>query len=399
MRASFLAVLFLASAGLGHAAASPAVATATPEELAAAALGPVRTWELTGNLRSGFGFKDNILLSSAFTDESALARAEGEIFWWLFPTDRFEALAFANASLTRFFESDVNPREWESFAHGEARWFATPSFQVTAAAEGFHFDQVFDLSEKSAAQRMAAPIAVTGAVGSVAVRWTFLPHTWLELKPSVQRERYREDSVLIFGAGIALAEDPAPNDNTQQSGRATLGRTWREGRIELSLAAQYLRRNYDFRARYELGGRPVFGADLDFEQREGEFTASIVWDQARRWSTKTVLLSGDNRDNGSGYFDYRRRSLRQEVAWKRDPWKVRLTGRAGRYVYDRQTVGVGIDPPARFKEDFLGQVRIERQLTKRLTVYTDYLWERSRSNLDIASYRVNTALLGVDWLF
>src|SRR6185436_18324122 len=97
------------------------------------------------------------------------------------------------------------------------------------------------------------------------------------------------------------------------------------------------------------------------------------------------------RDNGSGFFDYRYRNVRQEITWQHTPWKIRLTGRAGRYNYAVQTQGIGINPPNRLKEEFLAKGRLERQCAKHLTVFGDLAWERSRSNDPLASYRVKIA--------
>lgn len=341
-----------------------------------------RAWELTGNFRTAVGFKENVLLSAIHADDSAFTRNEAEVFWWLLPTERFEALAFANVAHTRFHDSADNPRELQAFAHGEARWFATPTLQATAVAEGYQLDQVFDLSANSA-ERVTEQLSVKGGLISTFARWDFLPRTWLELKPTIQRDRYRDGS----------------DDNNQQVGRVTLGRSWRDGRIELTLAGQLLRRDYLYRPRFTAGGRPLFGTDLRFEQREGELNLTVIWDRARHWSTITVATRGDNRDNGEGYFDYRRHSLRQELVWKSKPWRVRLVGRATRYDYVTQEAGIGINPPKRIKEEYLAQARIERRLTERAMLFVDYLWERSRSNFPMTSYKVKTALAGVDWAF
>ncbi|HEY1111300.1 MAG TPA: hypothetical protein VGE76_21780 [Opitutaceae bacterium] len=362
-------------------ASGPVVATAAD---AASSAAPVvdRAWELTGNFRTAVGFKENVLLSAIHADDSAFTRNEAEIFWWLLPTERFEALAFANVAHTRFHDSTENPRELQAFAHGEARWYATPTVQATAIVEGYQLDQVFDLSASSA-ERVTEQLSVTGGLVSTVFRWDFLPRTWLELKPTAQRDRYRDGS----------------DDNNQQSGRATLGRSWRDGRIELTLAGQLLQRNYLYRPRFTAGGRPLFGTDLDFEQREGELNLTVIWDKARHWSTVTAAIAGDNRDNGERYFDYRRRSLRQELVWKNKPWRVRLVGRATRYDYDTQEADIGINPPKRLKEEYLAQLRIERRLTERALLFADYLWERSRANVPLTSYTVKTALAGLDWSF
>lgn len=378
--------LGLAAALLGGVAVSRAQPGARPgalpAEAAAALAAPSPAWEFTGNLRASAGHKDNVLLSAVRADASAFARAEIEVFGWRPPTEHCEVLAFANAAFTRFPGSAENPREWQAFAHAEARWFAAPPVVVTGAVEGYHLDQVFDLSA-SHAERLTARLAVTGALVSTAARWQIRPALWLELKPTLQRDRYRDGS----------------DDHTQRIGRAAIGHSSREGRLELSLAAQELRRNYARRSRYTVGGRPITGADLDFVQRDAEFAAVVAWDAARRWTTTSAIAAGTNSDNGSGYFDYRRRAARQELRWAAAPWRVQLTARALRYDYEVQTQGIGLNPPHRLKEEFLGHVRVERTWGPRATVFVDYLWERSRSNDALISYRVRTVAAGVDRAF
>jgi hypothetical protein len=304
------------------------------------------------------------------------------VFWWRLPTERFEALAFANATFTRFTNSHENPREWQAFVHAEARWFARPNLQLTGSAEGYHIDQVFDLSATSA-ERLTARLAVTGVVGSANLHWDLRPDTWLELKPAAQRDRYRDHS----------------DDHHQAIGRVTVGHKFLRGRLELALAGQALRRNYDRRPQYTAAGRPLPGADLRFRQREGEARVTIGWDEAQRWSTTTAVITANNRDNGSGFFNYHQRAVRQELTWTRRPWKVRVVGRAGRYDYDVQTEGIGLAPPPRLKEEFLGQARLERDWTKTARLYLDFAWERSRSNDPLACYRAKTSSAGVDWAF
>ncbi|MCX6953472.1 MAG: hypothetical protein NTV51_15085 [Verrucomicrobia bacterium] len=343
---------------------------------------PLRAWEVTGNFRTMFGHRENVLLSAVRPEDSAFAQAEGEVFLWRLPSERFEALAFANATFTRFLDSAENPHEWQAFAHAEARWFFPHNLQATATAEGYHLDQVFDLSVTDA-ERVTARLGVDGALASAAWRWEAPSGTWLELKPSAQRDRY----------------DDRSDDHTQRFALATVGRKLFAGRLEVSVSAKTLRRDYDRRPRYTVAGRALPGTELVFRQREGEARAAVTWDRARRWTSATSASLGTNRDNGSGYFDYRLRALRQEIAWTRAPWKVRLVGRAARYDYDVQTEGIGIAPPPRVKEEFRARTRVERQWTQRATLYAEYTWERSRSNDPLANYRVKTAGAGVDWSF
>src|SRR5688572_2932815 len=59
---------------------------------------PLRRWELTGNMRTAVGYKENILLSALHIEDSAFVQAEAEVFWWRLPTERFEALAFVSGT-------------------------------------------------------------------------------------------------------------------------------------------------------------------------------------------------------------------------------------------------------------------------------------------------------------
>jgi hypothetical protein len=354
----------------------------TPEELAAIGGPDARGWEITGSLRGAFGYKENLLLSAVRTEDSPFVQGEAEVFWWRLPTERFEALAFANASLTRFTDSDENPREWQAFAHAEGRWFAHPKFQATGAIEGYHLDQVFDLSA-SAAERLTARLGVTGALLSTTLRFAFRPDTWLEVKPTGQRDRYHDGS----------------DDNTQRFARATLGRTFRDGRFEFAVAGQALARDYESRPQFSIAGRPLAGTSLTFAQREYEARFTAAWDEARRWHTTTSATHATNDDNGSGYFNYHFNAVRQELSWTRAPWSARLSGRLGNYDYDVQTQGIGIEPPPRWKEETAGTARLERELKRNAVTYVEFAWERSRSNDPLANYRVRTTSAGVDWRF
>jgi len=123
----------------------------------------------------------------------------------------------------------------------------------------------------------------------------------------------------------------------------------------------------------------------------------VTWDAAARWKTTTQAGTLRYRDNGSGYFNYHQRKLEQTLEWTTDQWLVRLEGSARRLEFGVQTVGLGIYPPARIKEEFIAQLRVERKISSRWTAFAEYDWERSRCNDLIAAYRVNQGLLGAKW--
>ena len=62
-----------------------------------------------------------------------------------------------------------------------------------------------------------------------------------------------------------------------------------------------------------------------------------------------------------------------------------------------QTVGFGLAPPPRVRDEFTAELRAERQVTKRWAIFVRFEWERSRSNDPLSCYVVNEGLLGVRW--
>lgn len=346
--------------------------------LAASAATPT-LWDVTGNLRVAAGHKQNVLLSAVQPQDSALALVDGELFFSHQPAATLEFVGFGSTTFTRFVDSAENPHELQAFAHGEARWTPLDRLQSTTALEAYHLKQVFDLSINNI-ERRTALLAVDGGLASTALRLDLPRRTWFEVKPALQRERFRDHS----------------DDHSQHFAVVTLGHTLFADRLELSVSGKALRRTYDTRPQYTVAGRPRPGTDLAFAQREAEARARVRGGEARRWSVATSVLLGTNRDNGSGFFDYQHRAVRQEFTWHSAPWSLRLVGRAGRYDYDVQTHGIGINPPFRLKEEFLVEARLVRDLSSRVSAYATFTWERSRSNDPLASYRAKTAVAGLD---
>lgn len=363
-------VLFWSFAGFACARTEPAE------------IPPPRSWELTAQLKTAAGHKDNLLLSSVRREASAFAQAEAEVFWWRLPDGRFEAIAFANSTRTRFLGSASHPDESQSFAHAEARWFPGPSLDASASLEGYHLDQVFDLSA-SDAERVTARLNVLGATAIASLRWRVKPRTWVELRPGLQRDRYRDRS----------------DDNWQRTARLSSGCSLFGDRAEATLSLQAQRRDYDTRQRYTVAGRPLAGTGLAFLQRECELGFSFRFGSAKNWKSSTTATLSDNDDNGSGYFDYARGALRHELSWSGRLWKMRAVARAGRYEYRVQTVGIGINPPHRRKDELLWQLRCERTLTSRVVLFAEGDWERSRSNDPLADYGCRTLASGLGWSF
>jgi hypothetical protein len=219
-----------------------------------------------------------------------------------------------------------------------------------------------------------------GGSVSPTLRWAFHPAWWLEASATGDRRTYDDHS----------------DDNRIGTGQVRL--SWKPlGWLETRLTTSRRWRNYDTRVQYNDAGFPEAGSKkLKIAEREAELRFDLTWDKAESWKTTTRAGLQDYRDNGSGYFNYRMKSVSQELSWETNRWLADLEASASRIDFDLQKVGLG-DPPPLLKDGYTGTIRLERVLSPRWTVFAVYTWERRRSNDEIASYVVNEGLLGLRW--
>ena len=359
----------------------PAAVTAAelPADIAAL-LAEQSAWSASTNLQTGFGYKDNILLSHAGEEGSSYALGGVEALLWRRPRGRVDYFAFINAEETRYFSSQATiNHEAQAFAQAEWRYRIGEVFKFALDGQGYYLDQIFDVSDTEV-KRDVAELKVTGATFGPTVRWAFWPGWWVETRATGKREVYHD--------GL--------NNSAVGEGAVWLG--WRPcPRFEVSVGGTGRQRDFDRRTQYDSGGRALDGTLLKIAEREGELRCDVTWDAAARWKTTTQAGTLHYRDNGPGYFNYHQRKLEQTLEWTTDKWLVRLEGSARRLEFEVQTVGVGIYPPARIKEEFIAQLRVERKISSRWTVFAEYDWERRRCNDLIAAYRVRQELLGAKW--
>jgi hypothetical protein len=377
-----LAVSFVSTLGVAHFAASVRAAATGASDAAAGLAEHVKTlpnWSTSAALKTAYGYKDNLLLSSFAKEQSAFARGSLEVFLLNVPRGKFDFSFFAQAEGTHYFSETTANEDAKVWVRTEPGFRLGDTLKFGVPVTGYYYDQVFDVSDTEA-ERLVAELKVSGLIIAPTVRWDFHPAWWLEAQAIGQRKRY---------------EDRA-NDGRVGEGNVRLG--WVLGRkFEVVLAGGQRWRNFDRRVQYSPAGRELPDTNLKISEREGEARFEVTWDEAARWQSITRVSLLHYRDNGSGYFNHREEKIGQDVEWRSEPWLVRMGGSASRIDFAVQKVGLGINPPGRLKDEFAADLHVERELTKRWTVYGGYTWERSRSNETIASYTVNEGLLGVRW--
>lgn len=348
----------------------------SPELLAL--LNGTKKWMTSVGATAAFGYKDNILLGETAPEGSTFVRYGAEVFASHLPRGATDYSGILSAEQTRYLTTTA-VRD-EANVLGIATWRYVPDgpWKFTFDARGGYFDVAYDVSD-TAVQRTVAPQKwLSGTVGPT-LRWTPMRWGWIEVQALGTRAVYRDHS----------------NDGKDGMGGARIG--WTPGEhVELSIGATQMLRRYDRRTAFSLGGQPL-ATLLEIEEREAEARLDVTWDRKGRWKTVTRFGGLEFADRQTGYYNFRRRSARQRLDWKGDSWRVIVNGTARRADYENQTVGIGVNPPPRVKDDFEIEVAVERKLSARWTLLASYRWERSRTNEPLSSYRMNEGLLGARW--
>ena len=336
-------------------------------------------WNVSSAVAASYGFKDNLLLSFTAPEKSPFVRGSAEFMLWRIPQDQFDFSFFGEVAATNYTAGKTVQDDAKVWLRTEPGYRVGETLALSLPITGFYYDQVFDVSDTEV-ERLVAELKVTGVMVGPQVRWDFHPSWWIEAQGVAQRKRYDDHT---YDADIG-------------EGVVRLG--WaRWGWLETYVSGAQRWRDFDTRSQFSAAGRELLGTSLKISEREGEFGFEITWDESARWKTETRASLLEFRDNGSGYFNYREQRVAQELKWTAKHWEVRLAGSASRLDFDVQTVGIGINPPAQVRDEFAGELQVDRKLSDRWTIFGGYTWERSRSNDPIASYRVNEGLLGMRW--
>lgn len=337
-------------------------------------------WSQGLEIRSSVGYRDNVLQTSL--RESGSLFWQNAIDWMAFPilTNRSEFLVLASFEDTRYFE--VPEVDKEQFFLGLVQWKSGKgaTWQCGLDAQYVYVNQMIDasLSENDVGMVHARGHEVALAP---CLRWNARQDCWFEVEFEMSRQVFR-----------------APLDDYWEYGpKLELGLSYAR-QSELSVSCSYLARPYLDRVAADRRGLPLAGTTLETQIHRVETTWRHHWDEARHWRTTTRLRGDWQSDNATGYHDYRRVTISEQLRWRCRPWEVQLQGRILAQEYGVQTVSV-LDSSLRNRFIAVGEVHIEHLLGKKWKIYVDYAHESSLSNEFLDEYRINTvnAGLGVEF--
>ncbi len=352
----------------------------TPDEIQALAAELFPFWTHEETVTAVAGWRDNPLLSSYAAPGRAFAGAKLEAFLWhMAMGGHWEGGAMLDGEVIRFLRTlpgAGGEQHW--FLHGDVRWIPVKSLRVSLSPEIYYFNQVLDLSDTAAA-RYVLPVKVLGARAKLLVRRSLGDRFAVEVGGTAGLARYRD----------------IPENYTEPGGLVrviwTPGPAW-----TVEATAEVKRRSYSEREETTAAGRSLVGTRLHFVERSAELKATRKWTtRAGTWEASAKVRGYTNRDEHAGFYDFDLLGGSASLEWSKGVWTVDLDFDGSHSRYLVQTVGAGLAPPARHRNDLDGTLRVARTLGKVWSAYAELERETSLTNLENASYRDLVATAGL----
>jgi len=322
-----------------------------------------------------------VLFSNQHRVESPFLAAGLDVLLWRLPENGWEYLILGTGEYLRYLPSqEVVDKEATALGQAQVKKSFGSGWKAAATAEYLYFDQVFD---NSIFDREFSFLQVQG-------------HT-LTLRPSLRREFKSGAFIEIESFLTRQIFKEVVDDEWQAGPKLTLGRSYGNA-SEIAFGYLLTDRWFDTRQPRDADGALVSGKSLEFYQHELFAVWRHSWDKERRWRTVTRLSFQRSNDNDSGYYDYYRPRLSQQLRYVGKTWQVRADAKLTYYQYDSQPVS--FDDPSRRRKTFIqATLRAEKNLFKSVKVFAEYEHERSISNLNFEAYRANIVSAGLDWEF
>jgi hypothetical protein len=353
-------------------------------------------WDKDITLRGGAGYKDNVLLSPSSPHGSAFYTSGLDLLVFRLPLD---GLAF-NLAMTG---DDVRYARAVDGVEGEDSFLATAQIQKPFQEQwrsGLELKYLY-------LDQVAQELIQTGGVRTVVAKG----HT-LGVRPFIRRDLATNWWVqLEFPVSREWWQSPL-DDEWKFGAQAIAGRSYGfNSQAALTYGGLYISHD-DWLAR-EADGMEIPGTTLALWQQNAELKWEHHWDAAQLWRSTTKLGFQYTQDNGSGFFDYYRYSLSEEVRFGTKNWEIK--GSAAVSYYDFPVQPSEIPPPL---VDFPTQpvqpttpgsklqlttlnlaVRVERRVYNSFRLFGAYAYERVLSNQSDSEYTANVVSGGVSWEF
>ena len=337
-------------------------------------------WDRVFDVRTGFGYKDNVLLSPFHPQASPFFLGGLQATAIRLPLDGPEVVFFLDAEELRYTHPVNADKEQTLMSLAQIKKSFGPGWQVGAAMLYFYQDQLQDVSFTET-NRTAVQVQGHNLTFRPSLRRDLGTNAWMQLE--------------LQGTRLWLKQ---PLDSYWQAGpKFTLTREYGY-RSEVRLSYGILKQLYDTRTRTDSAGNEIDRAGLEYWQQKTELSWQHYWDPQRSWRTTTTVGMDWNTDNGGGYFDYRTFRAAEQIRYQAKTWEVR--GKVGLAQYDFPVRTIGAPGAPKLHQHILTlNAHAQKKLARFLTVFADYDYEQSVANEPFETYQANTFSGGLEWEF
>ena len=353
-------------------------------------------WDEDVTVRSGAGYKDNVLLSPSAPQGSAFFTSGLDLLVFRLPLDGL-AFNFAMTGDDSRYERIVNGVEGEDslLATAQVQKLFSDQWRGGLECKFLYLDQV------------AQELIQTGGVTTVVAKG----HT-LGMRPFVRHEIGTNRWVqLEFPLAREWWQSPL-DDNWKLGGQAVLGLAYGQGsRLALSYGGSHIA--YDNWLARNADGSEILGTTLVLWQQNAELKWEQHWGQAQRWRSVAKLQFQYDEDNGGGFFNYFLYTLSEALRFETQDWGIQ--GSAAVSYYDFPVQPTTIPPPlVDFPPQPIGPaapspklylttldlaLRVERRIYRSLKLFGSYTYQRVFSNQSDSQYTANAVSGGLSWEF
>jgi hypothetical protein len=339
-------------------------------------------WDESYSVRTGVGYKDNVLLDDTNPNKSPFFLNGLDITVFRLPVDDWGLSLFVSGDDIRYWRDVGVGSEDTWLAGGKAQWNFAPDWHASFAAAYNYSAQVMDLLSGFG----------TGTQAPTKIIWDTIT-----LRPGVQRDLGSNYWVELQMEGTRLIYDSPAFSSWRYGPKLIFGRKY-GSHSDISLSYAILREPFDNEDQVEPDGTDLPGTQLRYLTQKVELAWHHYWDQKRVWESSTRLNFDFNRDNGPGYFDYRHYAAREQFDYNGQRWKVTASAGWQNYRFPYQNVS-DTDLSSVYQNDLTLNLHLEQQIFRHLKLFADYEYDHTFSDDPTEHYVVNTVKGGTSWEF
>ncbi|MGC8830468.1 MAG: hypothetical protein ACP5MG_13780 [Verrucomicrobiia bacterium] len=342
-------------------------------------------WDSSATITSGAGYRDNITLSHYQIQESPFVQNSLELSLYRVATKGPQLVFFLTADDLRYLKETSIDKEQTLFGMAQFKQRFDSGLQPGFTAQYIYQDRVIDLSGDPLTISALHIVSHT-FITKPSLRYDFGYQAgksrknwlWAELEFPVTRQDYDSPLDDYFEFGPRLT-----------SGLNYKSKPKQKSYSDVFISFEYNKRAYDNMMKTDEIGTRLPGTHLEYNQLKLQLGWHHYLDEKCLWRVYSKVGYMRNIDNGSGYYDYDRYTLSEQLRYRDINWEGRVELKVSLYDYDRQPIAYNSSTFRRSSSVTLN-LHLERKIIKKAKLFGEFEHERNNSTLTAEAYQVNT---------